>query len=388
MQSAKLEVKSLKDKRDKSSTKKKASPTVSKNISKSKKEPQTMDELLKQIGDQSLGFKKGDEVKAKVVSKSAKETLFDIGKKSYGILARWELEQVKDFANTLKVGDCVSAQVMNPENDAGYTVLSLRKASSKQRWDHLAKMQERGEDLEVLGVDVAKGGLLVEWQTLRGFIPASQLDAQFVSKPTSLIGKRVKVKVLEVDKSINRLVLSQKAATLGVSPKELKAKLAKTKPNSTLKGTVSGIAPFGLFIDIDGLEGLVHISEIAWERVEEIKDIYRAGDKIEVLILEVNRDKGKLNLSIKRLTPDPWKNILDKYPIDNQVKGKVVRIVPYGVFVQIETGIEGLIHISKLSGTKAPKVDDDIECIIESIDPVKRKMSLNFLPKEKPVGYR
>lgn len=385
--------KKIKDKSKKSSVKQKDSSSEVKNqnttpVSKSRKEPQTMDELLEQVGISSLGLKKGDEVEAEVVSKSPKEILFDIGKKSYGILARWELEQVKDYADTLEIGDKVTAQIMNPENDSGYAVLSLRKSSSKKRWDHLAKAQETGQDLEVTGVDIAKGGLLVEWQTLRGFIPASQLDTDVVSKPTSLIGKRVKVKVLEVDKSLNRLVLSQKAATLGVLPKELKERLEKIKPNTTLKGRVSGIAPFGLFVDIDGLEGLVHISEIAWERVEDIKNIYKSGDEIDVLVLEVNKDENKLNLSIKRLTPDPWKNILDKYPIDSTIQGSVVRIVPYGVFVQIEPGIEGLIHISKLTQAQAPEVSDEIECVVESIDPVKRKMSLNFLPKEKPVGYR
>lgn len=351
-------------------------------------EPQTMEELLDQIGDKKLGVKREDTVKGTVVSKSSKEILIDIGKKSYGIVAQWELEQVRDYAKTLKVGDKVTAQVRNPENEYGYVILSLRKASSQRRWKFLKEIQEKGKDIEVKGVDVAKGGILVEWQNLKGFIPASQLDPDYASKPSTLIGQLIKVKVLEVDKSLNRLVLSQKAATLGLSPSELKEKLSKVKPEQVLKGRVSGIVPFGIFVDINGLEGLVHISEIAWEKVENPASRFKVGDEIEVMILEVNQEEGKLNLSMKRLTPDPWKNILDKYPVDSTVKGEVVRIAPYGIFVQIEPGIEGLIHISKMGSGKPSKVGEEIECIIESIDPSERKISLSLLPTEVPVSYR
>lgn len=252
----------------------------------------------------------------------------------------------------------------------------------------LAEKKKSGDDIEVTALEVSKGGLLVDWQNLRGFIPATQLDSAFSSNPAVLIGKKVKVKVLEIDPSINRLVLSQKAASLGISPDVLKDKLAKIKINNTLKGIISGIAPFGLFIDIDGLEGLVHISEIAWEKVENPNELYKVGEKTEVVVLEVNKDEGKLNLSIKRLTPDPWKNILDRYPVDSTINGKVVRIAPYGAFINLETGIEGLIHISKIPGGSEPKVGDKVECIVEKVDPVKRKISLTPVPTQKPVGYR
>ncbi|MFQ6002850.1 MAG: S1 RNA-binding domain-containing protein, partial [Candidatus Zixiibacteriota bacterium] len=293
--------------------------SVKKSTQKSKKEPQTMEELFAQIGEVQFGLKRGHVVEGTVVSVSAKEVLIDISKKSFGIVANWELEQVKDYAKTLKVGDKVVAHVVNPENDLCYVVLSLRKSSSERRWKILAEKKETGGDIEVVGFEVAKGGLLVEWQNLRGFIPATQLDSANSSNPAQLIGKRLKVKVLEVDPSINRLVLSQKASALGISPAVLRDKLDKIKADDVLHGVVSGIAPFGLFIDINGLEGLVHISEIAWEKVENIADYHKVKDKVEVVVLDVNKDEGKLNLSIKRLTPDPWKNILDRYPIDSIV---------------------------------------------------------------------
>ncbi|MCL4339372.1 S1 RNA-binding domain-containing protein [Patescibacteria group bacterium] len=356
--------------------------------SKIQKEPQTMEELLAQTGGIHIGLKKGETVEGTVVSVSSKEVLIDIGKKSYGIIANWELEQVKDYAATLKVGDKITAQVVNSENDMGYAVLSVRKTSTERRWVILNEKKESGEEIEVNGLEIAKGGLLVEWQSLRGFIPATQLDSSFSSNPATLIGKTIKVKVLEVDQSLNRLVLSQKAASLGVSPVMLKEKLNKIKPNDVLKGIISGIAPFGLFVDIEGLEGLVHISEIAWEKVENPGNLYKVGDKVEIMVIDVNQNEGKLNLSIKRLTPDPWKNILDRYPPESTVSGKVVRIAPYGVFVHVETGIEGLIHISKIPAGGEPKIGEEIKCIVENIDPVKRKISLTLVPHEKPVGYR
>lgn len=352
------------------------------------KEPQTMDELLAQSTKLPLGVKKGDTVTGTIISISSKEVLLDIGKKSFGIIANWELSQVKDYIDSLKVGESITAQVVNTENDEGFIVLSVRRSSSEQRWTMLTEKKKTGEDIEVMGLEVAKGGLLIEWQSLKGFVPGTQLDSSYSANPYVLISKKIKVKVLEVDKSLNRLVVSQKASSLGISPTILRDKLEKIKTNDVLQGKVAGIAPFGLFVDIDGLEGLVHISEIAWEKVENPSVLYKIGDKVEVVVLEVNQVESKLNLSIKRLTPDPWKNILDRYSPDTQVSGKIVRIAPFGIFVHIEIGIEGLIHISKIPAGIEPKVGQEIACIVEKVDPIKRKMSLTIVPKEKPVGYR
>lgn len=346
-----------------------------------------MEELLAQ-SSVSVGLKKGDTVEGVVVSVSSREILVDIGRKSYGIVAEWELSQVKEFASKLKPGDKVVAQVMNPENDIGYVILSLRRASNEHRWNYLTKARENGEDIDVTGLELAKGGVLVDYQNLRGFIPSTQLEGNFAVNPSSIVGKRIRVKVLEVDKAVNRLVLSQKASALGVTPTAQREKMEKLKAGDVLKGTVSGIASFGIFVDIDGLEGLVHISEIAWEKVENPSVLFKSGEKVEVVVLDVNIDEGKLNLSIKRLTPDPWKNILDRYPIESTVTGKVVRSAPYGKFVSLEPGVEALLHVSKLTPGEEPAVGETISCVIEHIDPVRRKISLTLVPTAKPVGYR
>ena len=384
----KLKIKTQKDKSDISSSKKITSSVKTTIKFHKKKEPQTMEELLSITGISSFSLKKGDTVKGIVISVSAKEILVDIGKKSFGILAEWELEQVKEFVKKFKPGDKVTAQVVNPENEYGYTVLSLRRSSLENRWERLWEIKEKGEDIEVTVIEPAKGGVLIDWQNLRGFIPSTQLESEYATNPAQLINKRLKVKVIEIDPSINRLVLSQKASAMGVTPSVQKEKLGKIKEGDTLTGTVSGIAPFGVFVDIDGIEGLVHISEIAWEKVENLSELYKTGDKVEVMVLDINANEGKLNLSVKRLTPDPWKNILDRYPLETQVSGKVVRSAPYGIFIQIEPGIEGLLHISKIIPGEEPQVGDTVECLVEKIDTFKRKISLTLVPTEKPVGYR
>lgn len=362
--------------------------TISSVSSVSRASPETMEELLKMKGGLHMSVKKGDTVEGKIVSFSPKEIFVDIGSKSYGIVAEWELEQVKEYISQLTTGDIVTAQVVNPENDIGYVVLSLRKSSVEFRWSFLKEARESGKDLSVIPLETAKGGLLVDWNGLRGFVPSTQLEGNFASNPASLLGKPLTVKVLEIDRSVNRLVLSQRASALGVTPSFQKEKLEKIHSQDTLKGKVSGIAPFGVFVDIDGLEGLVHISEIAWEKVENPGNLYKTGDEVEVMVLDVNKEEGKLNLSIKRLTPDPWKNILDRYPLESTVTGQAVRSVNYGVFVQLEPGIEGLLHVSKITPGEEPKVGDTISCVIENIDTARRKISLTLIPKEKPVGYR
>lgn len=352
------------------------------------KEPQTMEELMAMTAGVRLSLKRGDTVEGTVISKSGREVLLDIGKKSFGVVTEWELSQVKDYVGGLAIGDEVTAQVVNPENDVGYVVLSLRRSSSERRWEMLSKAKEEGGDLEVSALEVAKGGLLVDWQGLRGFIPSTQLDSASASSPYQLIGKKLSVKVLEVDRGVNRLVLSQRASIMGVTPANVRDKLTRIKQQDVLKGKVSGVAPFGVFVDVDGLEGLVHISEIAWEKVDNPNSLFKVGDTVEVVVLDVNVDDGKLNLSIKRLTPDPWKNILDRYPIEATVKGKVVRSAPYGYFVKLEPGIEGLLHISKVTSGEEPTVGENIECVVENTDVARRKMSLTLVPKVKPVGYR
>lgn len=371
--------------------KKNSSKPLSKTKKSSKqkvKEPQTMEELLAQTGYKIHGFKRGEIVEGKIVSLSPREILIDVGGKSYAIVSPREFEFIKDLVQNLSVGDKVTARVALPENEEGQIVLSLRRTAFQKRWEFLQEAAKKREEIEVVGTDVIRGGLLTDFYGIRGFIPASCLSPEFAGQPERLRGRRLKVKVLEVDRNQNRLVISQKAViSLQQREKQEKA-LKKIKLGEVYKAKVAGIAPFGVFMDVGGVEGLVHISEIAWEKVGNPSDYFKIGDEVKVKVLEIDKEQGKLNLSCKQLTPDPWENIEKKYKKDKTVKGKVTRVSPYGAFVSLEKGIEGLIHISKIPPGQELKEKDVAECVVERIDKEKRKISLSLVPKGKPVGYR
>lgn len=360
----------------------------------SKKEPQTMEELLAQSDYQFHGVKRGDFIEGNVRSVSGREILIDIGAKTEGIVQDKELPYIKDFISQLKPGDKVSCYVVSPENDEGQVVLSLRKASSEQKWKAIYDAQKENSVIDVKGTEVNKGGLIVEYRDLHGFVPASQIDLSHGTDLTDLINKTIQVRVVEIDRKNNRLIFSEKAIFSEAQKENLEKILKKVKIGDSCKGKVSGVVPFGVFVsltapvEVKGMEGLVHISEIAWEKVTSPGDYYKVGDTVEVMILGVEEKTGKLNLSIKKLLPDPWASIAKMYQRDQTVKGKVTRVTPYGVFIEIEKGIEGLLHVSKIPAGREFQSGEAIECMVELVDPEKHRISLSLLPTEKPMGYR
>lgn len=355
-------------------------------------EPQTMEELLASTGYKLRGFKKGDTVEGRIVSITPSEILIDIGFKSLGIVSEREMDLVGNLFPTLAVGDKILVQIVSPETEAGQVVLSVRRAGLEKKWQELLDKKEKSEPVEVNGVEVTRGGLLVDWQGLRGFIPSSQLDSGR-GGPQTGVGQKIKAIILEVDRPNNRLVFSEKGALLPQKIAEKSKALSKIKTSEVYEGTVSGIVPFGIFVSIGlptggGIEGLVHISEIAWEKVDNPADYLKFGDKVKVLVLSVDKISSKLNLSIKQLTPDPWQELIKKYSSDQEVSGQVSRVSSFGIFVKLEKGLEGLIHISKIPPDLELKLGEKVSCIIEGIDNQKRKISLALILKEKPVGYR
>lgn len=370
------------------------------------KQPSTMDELLKQTKYQLRGWKRGDVVEGIVVEKTRGALYLDIGGKSEGMVIDREMKAAKDFIKELKVGDKVEAIITQPENDKGQTLLSLKKAAADYIWKEFEEKLKTGEPIRVTGKEVNKGGLVVETKGLQGFIPASQFGSKWADKIDQLIGRQVEVKLIEVNREKNRLIFSEREVSEAALLQAQEEALKKVKIGQIFKGKVTGVMPFGLFVKIPiqkahppageagektgstELEGLVHISEIAWQRVEEPKDFYKVGDKVKVKVLAKDKTTGKLSFSIKQLKADPWEEIEKKYPIDTKVKAKVVRLAPFGAFVDLEEGIEGLIHISKIPAEKSLKVGDKVDCYIESIDKEGRRMSLGLVLKEKPVGYK
>jgi len=361
--------------------------------------PQTMDTLLKQTGYELRAFKVRDIVEGTITEKTKKALYLDIGGKTEGMVIGRELKAAKEFIARLEVGDKIQALVTQPENEKGQTLLSLKKAAADHLWAEFEEKLKTGESVKVRGKEVNPGGLVVEAKGLQGFIPASQFGSQYVGEIEQLINREIEVKPIEVDRGKNRLILSEREVSEAELLKAQEEALKKVKVGETFAGEVTGVMPFGLFVKVavskgkgkktgTELEGLVHISEISWEKVEDPSKFYKKKDKVEVKVLAIDKKSGRLNLSIKQLKSDPWEKIEKKYRLESKVKGEVVRLAPFGAFVHLEPGIEGLIHISKIPVEKSLKAGDKVDCYVESIDKEGRRMSLGLVLKKKPVGYK
>ena len=359
-------------------------------------------------------LRRNQEVTGKVVSVSHQEILVDIGAKSEGVLSGRELTAAADLVSDLSVGDLLEATVLYPENDAGQVVLSLRKLSGEKRWKELEDKKENHEDIDILALEVNRGGVICEYLGIRGFLPASQL-IETPSRLEDLIGKTLKAGVIEVDKQSNRLILSQKQPEKK-DLKEVVKLLSRVKIGQKISGVVTAVLPFGIFVEVDfgqvgklagrsvgkekptnpqthkpngqKLEGLVHISEISWEKVEDPAKYFKVGDKTEVMVIAKEEETGRLNLSIKQLSEDPFLEISKDYTKDEEVKGTISRVTPYGVIVELSRGIEGLIHISKIPPNENFDVGQSVDCTVEAVDTRSRKISLVPMARAKPVLYR
>lgn len=387
----------FKERRKYKLTDKKEKKVVKKPVKKAviKKDFKTMDELVASLGEEVIfGFKRGQQVEGTIISASNREVLIDIGGKSEGILAAKEQLSSRDLISTMSPGDKIEAMVLVPENEQGQVVLSLRKLGGEKRWEELMNKVGSSEEIDAVVVDSNRGGLILDFSGLRGFLPTSQMSSQ-ERRPAKLMNKSLKVKVLEADRSSNRLIFSQKSA--GISSEDLDKKkevLAKISVGDKFAGEVTAVMPFGVFVRVapdeegDSIEGLVHISEMSWEKVEDPNNEQKVGDKVEVVATAVLPEEGKLTLSIKRLKDNPWEEVASRFPKDSKVSGKVTRLTGFGAFVQIDKDVEGLMHISKIPPELSVEAGQEIECTIESVDVVSRRISLAPVLTEKPLMYR
>ena len=363
--------------------------------------PQTMDELLKQTNYKFYGFRRGEVVEGIITERSKKTIWVDIGTKTEGLILDKVIKAAKDFVEQLKVGDKVTVVIYQPESDNGHPLLSFKKTLNDYLWVEFDEKLKNGEPIKVRGKEINRGGLVVETKGVAGFIPTSCFSATFIGNPASLINRDFEAKIIEVDKEKNRLILSEKAVSEQGLIKEQEEILKKIKIGETFEGEVTGVMPFGLFVKVKldqetkkakekeiPIEGLVHISEISWEKVDDPSKFYKQKDKVKVKVLIVDKKSGKLNLSIKQLQEDPWLEIEKKYPLEAKVKGEITRLAPFGAFVNLGKGVEGLIHISKIPAEKSLKAGDKVNCFVESIDKAGRKMSLGLVLMEKPIGYK
>lgn len=340
-----------------------------------------MQELLQSTNRTLRTFRYGEIVEGTVISAGRKEVFVDLGSKSEGIIGGREIEEETDSISELKVGDKVLAAVIQTENDQGYTILSLKKAQNERAWREVEEALREGTPLEVKVFDFNKGGLVVELAIgLRGFVPFSHLGSNYLggnaqNSVKDLLGRTLKVRVIELNREINRLVFSEKLATLFANP-QVKAFLETLKPDKKFKGRVTATSPFGVFVELfPGVEGLVHISEISWERVGYPEEVLKVGDKVEVAVLSIDYERGQLALSMRALQKNPWQKVAQKYKVGDEVSGTVTKIAPFGAFLKLPKGVEGLIHVSETTGPLAE--GEEVRAVIINLEPEKQKLGLS-----------
>lgn len=350
----------------------------------------TMEDLLKQQGVELLGFKKGQEVKGKISAIKNKAIYIDVGGKTDAVVLGKEFEFVKDYVTDLKLGDEIEVQIKSPENDKGQILVSIRGAASGYGWNYYKEKEKSGGEVTVFAKELNRGGAVVIAPFgFYGFIPGSQIGAKYDGDPEKMLGKKIKTKVLEVDQTKNRLVFSERLVSEpGKVGDEVDA-IESLKVGDVFEADVVRVEPFGIFVKVvsekDGvklnLEGLVHISEVSWEKVSDLQGIYKPKTKISIKL--INKGDGRLQFSIKRLSNDPWLDIEEKFGKDKEVEGTVVRIANFGALVRLDTGVEGLIHISKLANGVSLKEGEKVQVYVESIDVEKRKISLGLVAMDK-----
>lgn len=360
-----------------------------------------MDRLLAGSKVEPTTLKRRQEVEGVITALGRRLLLLDIGAKTEGIVTGEDAAEVADLLSELKVGDKIKAFVKHPENDQGQIVLSLRQAAESGRWEKYTKMLADETETEVMGLEVNRGGMVVKSGEMRGFVPTSQFGEKYLGKMEDLLNTKFKVKVIEVDQEQNRLIFSEKLVSDSKAMAKRHEALEGVKVDKKLVGTVSGIMPFGVFVTVNvpvvkgkkepveaKVEGLIHISEISWKKVDDPNTLFKVGQEVDVQVIGIEKKAGKLNLSIKRLSKDPWDDIEKNYAVGTKHKGKVVRSAPYGVFVNFEPGIDGLIHVTNKPVDRDFKVDEEVDVFVEKIDGKNRRMSLGMVLTEVPVGYR
>lgn len=335
--------------------------------------------------------KKGSVVQGKVVEVEKEKAFIDVGGKTEGVLEISEasFRNIEDLTEVISVGDEFSVKIIDLENKNGEMRVSKRRAEEKEAIDKLLKAKEDGEVISVEVYEAVKGGILVD-VGIRGFIPASLVDVGYIEDLNQFVGKNIEVMVEEVDLENRKYILSRKA----VIEKELEKVWDTLEEGKSIKGIVKKLVDFGAFIDLGGIEGLLHISEMGWGKVEKSSDVLTEGQEVEVFLLSVNKETNKIALSLKKMTPDPWTIVNDKYKVGDTVPGKVVRESDFGAFVELEPGLDGLVHISQISWQRVEKVNDalkigdEIQVKILEIDPENKKINLSIketLPKpERP----
>ncbi len=337
----------------------------------------TMEEAMKQS---TMRFAAGEIVVGKVIEVRPKEVLVDIGYKSEGVISANEFEDIK----VVKVGDEIDVLIEKLEDKEGMDILSKEKAEFKQNWDKILTICNEGGTISGKVKAVVKGGLLVNIG-VEAFLPASQIDVITIKNLTTFVGNTYDFKVVKINQERQNIVLSRRELIEQERNDRRSKLLSEMTPGDIRKGTVKNITDFGAFIDLNGIDGLLHITDMSWGRIGHPSEILKVGQDIDVVVLDINREKERVSLGLKQKLANPWDSIEAKYPVGAKVKGKVVNLVPYGAFVELEPGVEGLVHVTELSWTKriakpadVLKPEQELEAVVLGINREEQKISLGI----------
>lgn len=356
---------------------------------------------MSDLSDVELGFQKlkyGTIVSGTIVRASAREILVDIGAKSEGIVEPKELEKMSaDAIKKLRVGDTVLVFILRAENREGNVVVSLARAQLEHDWREAHELLKSGQIFETQVAGFNKGGLIVRVGKVRGFVPATQLEGTYRKKVetpegteaseldlSAYVGKKVKLKVIELDRERNRLILSERAAVRELRKEQKDRLLEDLKEGAVLTGTVTSVADFGAFVDLGGVDGMIHLSELSWSKIGHPRDLLKVGDKLQVQVLGIDRERERIALSLKRTQPEPWTTVEERYHVGQLVNGTITKLASFGAFARLDDNIEGLIHISELADRRIQhpkevvKEGETLQLRVIRIDAARRRLGLSL----------
>lgn len=357
-----------------------------------------MNKMMEEIEKTLVNVKKGDIIEGTVISINNDEVMVNIGYKSDGIIKRSEFSNDPNMSpeESIKVGDKIEVYVLRLDDGEGNVVLSKKRVDNIKGWKELEEIFNEGSIVSGDVVEVVKGGVIVLVNGIRGFIPASHLSVNYVEDLNKYLGKKLSLKVIEFDRGKKRLVMSRKKVEMDEIAEKKDELWSGLEKGMKIEGEVKRLTDFGAFVDIGGVDGLVHISELSWGRVKHPSEIVNVGDKVEVIVLDFDKSKERISLGYKQTTEHPWKNVGNKYNVGDVVEGKVVKLVDFGVFVELESGLDGLVHISEISHKHIAKPSEElskgdvVKVKILDIDEENQRLSLSIKESEEKekVNYK
>jgi 4-hydroxy-3-methylbut-2-enyl diphosphate reductase len=348
-------------------------------------EVENNNDFMAEVESTLVRIRPGQTLTGKVVQITEDEVCVSIGYKADGLIKRADLVD-----QDVKLDDEIEVEVVKVNDGEGNVLLSQRNIVNRKAWDAMMEKYEAGEYVDAVGKEAVKGGLIADMSGVRAFVPASQLSQRYVEKIADFVGKDMKLKILEVDTQKKRVVASRKAVVAEEAAAKKKEAWERLEEGMVIHGVVRRLTDFGAFVDVGGVDGLIHITDLSWGRIKHPSEVVKPNQEVDVKILSLDPERERIQLGYKQLQPHPWDNAVERFPVGEVVDGKVVRITDFGAFVELEPGLDGLVHISQCSTTRVAKVEDavkvgdEVKVKVLGVDPEKKRISLSIRQAVEP----